>query len=279
MPNRQGSFPASRREFITLLGGAATAWPLAARAQQSGRMRRLGVLMSSAEDDPVTRARLAGLRQGLERRGWTEGRNVHIDYRYASPSTGPSRVIARELAALRPDVIFAHGTQTAANVQQEAGTTPIVFVSVSDPIGSGFIVSLARPGGNMTGLLLYEASITGKWLAMLKEIAPNLTRAALIGYPKVSPYDYYLQAAKALVPQLGIELVPSPVETPADTARVVESFAQVPNGGLVVLPGGSGVQRETAVALAARYGLPAVFDVPRFCHGRRPHVLRHRSRR
>ena len=176
-----------RREFITLLGGTAAAWPLAARAQQPNRMRRIGVLVGWAENDPDIQVQLAVFRQGLERLGWTEGRNVRIDYRFAAASPGQFQALAKELLALQPDVILAQSTPTAAALQRESRAIPIVFLGVSDPIDSGFIASLARPGGNLTGLLQYEESITGKWLAMLKEIAPRLVRAAFVGNPKATP--------------------------------------------------------------------------------------------
>jgi putative tryptophan/tyrosine transport system substrate-binding protein len=248
-----------RRELITLLGGAA-AWPLAARAQQPGPMRRIGVLSSGAEDDPAYKARLAVFQQGLEGLGWSEGRNVHIDYRFTAANADQYQVLAKELVALHPDVILASSGPVAVALQRESRTIPIVFVSASDPIGVGLIASLARPGGNITGVLLLEASITGKWLAMLKEIAPRLARAAFVGNPKTSPYDYYLHAAEALAPSLAIELVPTYVETAADIGRAIESFARVPNGGLVLLPDATlNLHRDLIIALAARHRLPAVY--------------------
>jgi putative ABC transport system substrate-binding protein len=248
-----------RRQFITLLGGAA-AWPFAARAQQGERVRRIGVLVPYAEDDPETKARLAAFRQALEKLGWSEGRNVRLDTRYV-PAGAQALVAAKELVALRPDAIFAAGTAMAAALQRETGTIPIVFVYVSDPIGSGFVASLARPGGNLTGLLLYEEGITGKWLAMLKEMAPRLARAALVANPKTTPYDYFLRAAEAVAPSLEIELVPSPVENAADIEGTIESFARVPNGGLVLPPDiTTTVHRDLIVALAARHRLPAVYS-------------------
>jgi putative tryptophan/tyrosine transport system substrate-binding protein len=224
----------NRREFITLLGGAA-AWPLAARAQQSERIRRIGVLVGEAEDDPDTSARLAGLRPGLERLGWYEGRNVRIDYRFA-PAGTQAQVLAKELVALQPDVILSHTSPATRALQLETRTIPIVFVGVADPIGSGFVASLARPGGNITGFLLFEASITGKWLAMLREIAPSLSRAALVINPKTAVYyEFYLHAAQAAASSLGVELVFAPIENaPADIERAFEAFARTPNGGLVL---------------------------------------------
>src|SRR5262245_12636587 len=190
-----------RRTFITLLGGAA-AWPLAAQAQQVHRVRRIGALLGLAEDDPRAKQQLAAFREGLEAVDWSEGRNVRIDYRFAAGGAGRERALANELVALHLDVILAHGTPITMAVQRESRAIPIVFVNVSDPIGAGFIASLARPGGNLTGLTLFEASVAGKWLAMLKEIAPHVSRAALIHNPKV--ITFYLHAAEALAPSLGI---------------------------------------------------------------------------
>jgi putative ABC transport system substrate-binding protein len=250
-----------RREFITLLGGAAAAWPLAAQAQQPVRVRRVGVLVGSGEDDPLTKVRLATFLQGLEKLGWSEGRNVRIDYRFAPGGAGREQAIAQELLALQPEVIFASSTGVTAAAQREIRGIPIVFCNVSDPIGSGFVASLARPGGNLTGFLLYEASIGGKWLAMLKEIAPQLARVAFIANPKTAPYDYFLRAAEALAPSLAIELVPSPVETAADIERAIESFARMPNGGLLLPPDGTTLlHRDLIIALAARHRLPAVYS-------------------
>jgi putative ABC transport system substrate-binding protein len=248
-----------RRAFITLLGGAA-AWPIAARAQPAGGMRRVGVLAALAEDDPQMQAQLAGFRQGLERLGWPEGRNVRIDYRFAHANVDQHQTLAKDLVALQPDVILAHLTPVAAALRRETRAIPIVFVGVSDPIGSGFVASLARPGGNLTGLLLYEESITGKWLAMLKEIAPRMARAAFVASPKTPTYDYFLRAAEAVAPSLAIELIPHPIETAADIERSIESFARVPNGGLFLPPNSTIVlHRDLIIALAARHRLPAVY--------------------
>jgi putative ABC transport system substrate-binding protein len=250
-----------RRAFISVLGGAA-AWPLAARAQEADRIRRIGVLVALAEDDPEIKARLAAFRQGLEKRGWSEGRNVSIDTRFAPDSSADRvQVLARELIALQPDVIFAQSTPVVAALQRESRTIPIVFANIADPIGSGFVASLPRPGGNITGVMLYEASVTGKWLAMLKEIAPRLERAAFVVNPKTAPfYNYYLRAAESLSPSLGIELVPSLVENAADIERTIEAFARTPNGGLLLPPDtNTNVHRDLIIALAAKYSLPAVY--------------------
>jgi putative ABC transport system substrate-binding protein len=251
-----------RREFISLIVGAA-AWPLAARAQQRDRMRRLGVLMPYAASDPEIESRLTAFRQALERLGWSEDRNVRIDYRFAAGSSDRYLPLAQELTALRPDVIVAVTTPVVATLQRETRALPIVFTSVSDPIGAGFVASLARPGGNLTGVLLYEAGIMGKWLAMLKEIAPRLTRAALLGNPKTTPFDYFQRAAEATAPALGIELVPTAIENAeADIERVIESFAATANGGLVVLPDTTTlVRRDLVLAVVARNRLPAVYPL------------------
>jgi putative ABC transport system substrate-binding protein len=249
-----------RRDFITLLGGAAAAWPLAARAQQGGPMRRVGVLVGGAETDPEIQARLTAFRQGLERLGWSENRNVRIDFRYAQASVERAPALAKELVALRPDVILADTTPIAAGLQRESQIIPIVFVQVADPIGAGFVTSLARPGGNLTGFLLFEGSITGKWLAMLKEMAPRVARAAFVANPKTGAYDYFLRAAQALAPSLAMEIVPSPVETADDIERTIKSFASAPDSGLFLPPDSTtALHRELIITLAARHRLPAVY--------------------
>jgi len=251
-----------RREFITLLGGAAAAWPLAARAQQSDQPRRIGVLTALAEDDPENQARLAGFRYGLERRGWSEGRNLRIDYRFA-PAASPDQVqlFAKELVALRPDVIFTHTTPVVTALQRETRAIPIVFTAIADPIGSGFIASLPHPGGNITGVMLYEPSVTGKWLSMLKEIAPQLARVAFVVNPATATfYNYYLRAAEPISRSLGIDLVPTLVANTAEIESAIEVFASVPNGGLVLPPDvTTTAHRDLIVALAARHHLPAVY--------------------
>ena len=251
-----------RREFITLLGGAAAAWPLAARAQQPDRMRRIGVLMAYAEDDPEGKARLAGFRQGLEKLGWSEGRNVRIDYRFTAARADQVQVLAKELVALQPDVILAHATPIAAALQRESRTIPIVFVNVSDPIGSGFVASLARPGGNLTGVLHlrgeHRRQVAGD--AQGDRAAPCARRSRR-ATPRRRPMTYFLRAAEAAAPSLAIELVPSHVENAADIERAIESFARVPNGGLVLPPDSTTiVHRDLIIALAARHRLPAVYS-------------------
>jgi putative ABC transport system substrate-binding protein len=249
-----------RRDFISLVGGTLAASPLQARAQQPDRMRRVGVLMAFAEDDSESKARLAAFRQGLEKRGWSEGRDVRIDARFA-PGGTQAQVLAKELVALQPDVILAHSTPVTAALQRESRTIPIVFAVVADPIGSGFIASLPRPGGNITGVMQYEASVTGKWLAMLRELAPGLVRAAFVANPKTATfYDYYVRAGDAVAPSLGLEPVPILIENATDIERAIESFAGAPNGGLVFLPDvTTAVHRDLFIALAARHRLPAVY--------------------
>src|SRR6476469_10345535 len=228
-------------------------------------MQRIGMLIGSTEDDPEMKSGLASFRRGLERRGWSEGRNVRSDTRFAEGSAERYGPLAKELVALRPDVIFAHTTPVAEALQQESRTIPIVFVTVSDPVGSGFISSLARPGGNLTGMLFFEASILGKWLAMLKEIAPQLTRVALVANPKTTPYDYFLRAAAAIAPSQAIELVASRVGNASDIERAILDFARVPNGGLVLLPDQTTiVHRDLVIELAARHRLPAVYTASYF---------------
>jgi ABC-type uncharacterized transport system substrate-binding protein len=252
----------NRREFITLLGGAAASWPLGARAQQAERMRRVGVLVGSAEDESDIRARLAGFRQGLEKLGWSEGRNVRIDARFAAGRPDQFPVLAKELVALQPDVILAHSPPIAAALQRENRAIPIVFVSISDPIGAGFVSSLARPGGNITGMLQYEAGIAGKWLAMLKEIAPSLGRVILLANPKTTAFNYFQHSAELLAPSLAIELVTSRIETPADIERAIAAFAELPNGGLLLPPDSTTIlHRDLVVALAAHYRLPSVYAI------------------
>ena len=254
-----------RREFITLLGGAAASWPLAARAQQSDKMRRIGVLVGQAENDSDVKARLTGFREALAKAGWSEGRNVNVDYRFAAARAEHVEALAKELVALQPDVIIAQGTSVTAALQRETNKIPIVFVTVSDPIGWGFVASLPRPGGNITGLLQYETGIIGKWMAMLKEIAPRLVHVALVANPKVTAYDYFLRAAEAAAPSLAIEIVPSPIESAADIERVIDSIARVPNSGLLLPPDTTTItHRDLIIALAARHRLPAVYSLRLF---------------
>ena len=250
-----------RREFVTLLGGAAVAWPLSARAQQPDRIRRVGVLMGLAEDDPDSKTRLGAFRQGLEKLGWSEGRNIHLDVRFALPANEQQvQMLVKELLALSPDVIVAQSTAPTAAFRRESRNVPIVFIAVGDPIGAGFIANLARPGGNLTGLTLYDGSVTGKWLEMLKEIDPRVTRAAFIINPKTSSFPLLARETETMAQSLAIELTLSTIENAGDIGRVIESFASLPNGGLVFPPDATtSAHRDLVVALAARYRLPAVY--------------------
>jgi putative tryptophan/tyrosine transport system substrate-binding protein len=249
-----------RRDFITLVGGAAAARPLAARAQQQ-RVRRVGVLMSLAADDPETKARIAAFGKALEQLGWSLERDLRIDFRFAPGTSEQYQPLARELLALKPDVVVASTTPVAVVMQQQTHTIPVVFVPSSDPVGAGLVASLAHPGGNVTGVLLYEEGIAGKWLAMLKEIAPTVTRAGLLTNPRTNVFDYFMRAAKAAAPALVIDIVPLPIEnSDTDIERAVTSFASTPNGALVVPPDSTTfVHRDFLIALLARYRLPAVY--------------------
>jgi ABC-type uncharacterized transport system substrate-binding protein len=245
-----------RREFISLLGGTVAAWPLAATAQNPERIRLIGML--TAIDDPDLKA----FQQELEKRGWSEGHNIHIEYRYA-PGGTQAQTLAKELVAMQPDVVFAVGRPTTTALQKESRTIPIVFTYVIDPIGAGFIASLARPGGNLTGLMAYDPSTVGKWLGMLKEIASQTARVALLGNPKTAVYfDYLLGAAQAVAPTLGIEAVPSHIENDAaDIERAIAAIASTPNSGMVVLPEATTtVNRDLIVTLAARNRLPTIYN-------------------
>jgi putative ABC transport system substrate-binding protein len=230
-------------------------------AQHGERKRRIGALWQFAADDPTNKPAYTAFRRALEQLGWSEERNVVIDQRFAGGSSSRYLPLAQELIALQPDVIVSSGTPITATLQRETRTIPIVFIGVSDPIGAGFIASLARPGGNMTGVLNYEAGIIGKWLAMLKEIAPRVTRAALVGNPKTTPFHYFQRAAEAAASSLAIDLVPATIEnSEADIERVIESFAATANGGLVVLPDTTTtIRRDLIIALAARNHLPAIY--------------------
>jgi len=250
-----------RREFITLFGVAALAGPRAARAQQADRVRRVGVLMSRAAGDPEEQARFAGFLQGLQKLGWTDGRNVRIDYRWAAADADRSRTYAAELVALAPDVILAAGSASVAALLQTTRTVPIVFVNVIDPVGAGYVARLARPGGNATGFTAFEYSLSGKWLELLKEIAPNLTRIAILRDPALAAGIGQFAAIQAVAPSsLGVELSPIDVRDGGEIERDVATFARESNGGLIVTGSSSAaVHRELIVMLAARHRLPAVY--------------------
>ena len=248
-----------RREFITLLGSAAATWPLAARAQQGEPMRRIGVLMYMGADDAEGQARLAAFAQTLRQLGWSDGRNLRIDTRWATADD--IRRHAAELVALAPDVLLAgNGTPTVAPLLQATRTVPIVFVTVVDPVGSGFVASLAKPGGNATGFTIYEYSMSGKWLELLKEIAPNVTRVAVLRDPAVASGTGQFGAVQIVAPSLGVQLSPLDVRDASEIERGIAAFASGSNGGLVVTGSALGiVHRNLITTLAARHKLPAVY--------------------
>ena len=222
-----------RREFITLLGGAA-GWPLAARAQQGERMWRIGVLTPAVANDRQVQARIGAFLQGLQQLGWTDGGNVRIEYRWTEGDPERARKGAAELAALSPDVIFASGSATVAPLLQATRTVPIVFTIVPDPVGAGFVDSLARPGGNATGFTTFENGISGKWLELLKQIAPGVTRAAVIRDPGITAGIGQWGAIQAVAPSVGVEVSPVNVSDTGEIERAVAAFAQGSNGGLIV---------------------------------------------
>jgi putative ABC transport system substrate-binding protein len=248
-----------RRRFITLLGGAAAAWPLAARGQQAERVRRIGVLMNLASDDAEGQARLAAFHQGLQQLGWTVGRNVQIDYRWSAGNADYIRKFAAELVALAPDVIVSTGSPSVAVLQQATRSVPIVFTAVVDPVGGGLVASLARPGGNATGFMLFEYSTSGKWLELLKEIAPRVMRAAVIRDPTLTAAVAQFAAIQGAAGSLGVELSPIDMRDAGEIERAVTAFSRVSNGGLIVTASGSSARRSLIITLAARHKLPAVY--------------------
>jgi putative ABC transport system substrate-binding protein len=249
-----------RREFIALFGAAA-AWPLAARAQQRERMRRIGVLMTLAADDPEGQARLTAFVQGLQELGWTDGRNVQIDYRWSAGDAERIRRYAAELAALAPDIILAGGGAVVPSLLQATRTIPIVFTQTPDPVGAGFVESLARPGGNVTGFTVFEYGIGAKWLELLKEIAPHVTRAAVIRDAAIASGIGQWGAIQTAAPSFGVELRPVDVRDASEIERAVAAFARSPNGGVIVAASTLAiVHRELITTLAARHKLPAVYS-------------------
>jgi putative ABC transport system substrate-binding protein len=254
-----------RREFITLLGGAAAAWPLSARAQQSDRMRRIGVLMSLAADDKEGQARLNAFVQSLQELGWTDGRNLRIDTRWGAGEGAQGRKYAAELVALAPDVILASGGSIVGPLLQATHTVPIVFTQTPDPVGAGFVDSLARPGGNATGFSIFDYSVGGKWLDLLKQIAPGVTRVAVIRDPATPQGIGQFSAIQSLAPSLRLEVSPINARNAGEMERDIAAIARLPNSGLIVT--GSSValiHRELIVTLASRYKLPTVYPLPFF---------------
>jgi len=249
-----------RREFITLLSGAATAWPLAALAQQPGTPRRIGVLIQVAEGDPQARIEVATFLRGLQELGWNEGRNLRIDTRWGGGDADRIRKYAAELVALGPEVVLAPGGTVVGALQQASRTVPIVFVNVTDPVGRGYVASLAQPVGNATGFTSFEFGMGGKWLEVLKEMAPRVTRAAVLRDPVITAGMGYLAAIHALAPSVGVQVTPVDVRHTSDIERAVAAFARTPNSGLIVTADPAAiVHREGIIALAARHRLPAVY--------------------
>jgi putative ABC transport system substrate-binding protein len=250
-----------RRDFIALAGGAV-AWPLPVKAAEPDRTRRVGMLTTNNDPD------IKAFQQELERRGWSEGRNIHIDHRVA-PGATQVQMLARELVATQPEVIFAQSRPATAALRNETRTIPIVFSYVIDPIGAGFVTSFARPGGNITGFMAYEPSVVGKWMSMLKEIAPQTARVALLGNPKTAVYyDYLMRAAEAAAPSLGIEPARAQIENAdADIDRVIAAVAGNPDSAMIVLPESTtSIKSNLIIALAARHRLPAVYTFKFMVH-------------
>jgi putative ABC transport system substrate-binding protein len=249
-----------RREFIACLTGAATAWPFVARAQQPERMRRIGILQVINKSDPELQRRTAVFVQGLQKLGWREGANLVIDYRYGADNSERIRLDAAELVGLNPDVIWTSGGLGLLSLKRATHSIPIVFTGVYDPIGSGYVASLARPGGNITGFTLGEFSMGGKMLEVLKEVVPQVSRVAVILNLEQPPHVAMWRAIEAMAPSFGVSLTATDVQDPAEVDRALEAFAREPNGGLIVLPGPITVNhRELILALAARHRLPAAY--------------------
>jgi putative tryptophan/tyrosine transport system substrate-binding protein len=250
-----------RREFITLLGGAAAAaWPLAGRAQQSERMRRIGVLMTTAAADPAGQARLTAFRMELETLGWTDGRNIHVHSLWGAAHPDDLRKYAAELVAFAPDVILATGSYAVEPLLQATRSIPIVFVTVIDPVGGGFVESLARPGGNATGFILFEYGLSGKWLELLKQIAPGATRAAIIRDAVLPASLGQLGAIQAVAPSFGVELSLVNIRDAAEIERAVAAFARSAGGGIIVTASPlASIHRDLIVSLVAQHKLPAVY--------------------
>jgi len=256
-----------RREFIALLGGAAV-WPLAGRAQQPEQTRRIAALMALAADDPDGPPRFTAFLQGLQELGWVEGRNVRIEPRWAAGAADRFRTDAAELVAFVPNVILANGTPAVAALQQLTRTIPIVFVNVIDPVGAGFVPSLARPGGNTTGFTLFEYSISSKWIETLKQIAPHIKRVGVLRDSTIASGIGQFAVIQAVAPSFGVELIPVGVSDPGEIERAVAAFARDSNGGLIVtLSTLAVVHRDLIIALAARHGLPAVYGGRLFATG------------
>jgi putative ABC transport system substrate-binding protein len=253
-----------RREFITFLGGAAASWPLAARAQQQ-LIRHIAVFSATAADDPVTLQRITAFVQGLQELGWTVGRNVRVDYRFGAGDSDRIRKYTTELVALAPEVVLASGGTIVAPLQQVSRTIPIVFVNVTDPVSGGFVESLARPGGNATGFVALEYSMSGKWLELLKQIAPRVTRVAVVRDLALASGSGQLGAIQAAAPSFGVELTPIGVRDASEIERAISAFARGSNGGMIVTSSALATfHRDLILALASRHRLPAVYALRAF---------------
>jgi putative ABC transport system substrate-binding protein len=249
-----------RRDFITLLGGAAV-WPLAARAQQAERMRRIGMLTNLAADDALATARVAAFAQAMHELGWIVGRNLRIDYRWGQNDPERLRKYAAELVALAPEVIVANANPSTTALQHATRSVPVVFVNQVDPVGAGFVESLARPGGNITGFTNFEYGLGGKWLELLKDIAPRVTRVAVLRDPASASGTGQLGAIQSVAPSFGVELRPIDVRNTGEIERALAAFSRMPNGGMIVTGTGFALShRDAILALAARHGLPAVYS-------------------
>jgi putative tryptophan/tyrosine transport system substrate-binding protein len=250
-----------RREFITLVGGAAATWPLAARAQQPDRMRLIGVLMGYAESDPAAQSEVAAFRVGLAKLGWTEGSNLRIELRWGAGDADKIGTFAKELVDLRPDAILAHTTAVTGALARETRTIPIVFVSVSDPVASGFAASLARPGGNITGFMADTSEQGGKWVELLEEIAPRTVRMALLFNPVTAvPLRIFMPSTQAAASSVAVQASAAPVHAKDEIEGVIAAQARNPGGGLIVMPDSfNTTNRDLTITLAARYGVPAIY--------------------
>jgi len=255
-----------RRQFIKLLGGAAAAWPLTARAQQRDRVRHIGVLMNGAATEAVLQSYLAAFVQGLGQLGWVEGQNLHVDVRWSAGDAALARIYAAQLIGLTPDVIVVNTTTNLIAIRQATSTVPIVFLSVSDPVEQGFVANVAKPGGNLTGFSAFEFSIGGKWLDLLKEIAPGLERVGVMFNPDTSPQSkFFVRSIEAAAPSLGVQSIVVPVRTTADIEPAFESFTRASNGGLILTSDTfTAMRQQVIVDLASRYRLPAISSNPRF---------------
>jgi putative tryptophan/tyrosine transport system substrate-binding protein len=255
-----------RREFITFVGGTVVAWPLGARSQQPERVRRIGVLMNTAATDAVAQSYLAAFIQAVRQLGWVEGQNIHVEVRWSAGDAALSRIYAAQLIGLKPDVILTASTTNLIVIQQATSTVPVVFLQVSDPVEQGFVANMTRPGGNITGFSMFEFSVGGKWLDLLKEIAPGLQHVGVMFNPDTSPQSkFFMRSIEATAPSHGVQTVVVPVRTAADIEPAFESFARAPNGGLILTTDSfTNLRLKLIAELASRHRLPAISATERF---------------